>query len=155
MTVSMSPASAAAEDRQLWRFDRWQAFARVDKPPVKTKDAKDFMIVGNSIPRLDIPDKVTGTFTYMQDFRVPGMLHARVIRPPAIGGELNSVDDFSINSFPGHRQPRAREGTFWPSSPKMNRLGSRPAQQFKATWSELGRPARSGQAYGTMSARPR
>ena len=52
------------------------------KPP-KTKDAKDFKIVGKSISRLDIPNKVTGTFTYMQDFRIPGMLlvAANPLRP--------------------------------------------------------------------------
>ena len=54
------------------------------KPPA-TKDAKAFKIVGTSVPRLDIPDKVTGKFTYVHDFRVPGMLHGRVVRPPAIG----------------------------------------------------------------------
>ena len=57
------------------------------KPPA-TKDPKTFTIVGTSIPRLDIPDKVTGKFTYMQDVRVPGMLHGRVVRPPAIGAQV-------------------------------------------------------------------
>ena len=58
------------------------------KKPVPTKDPKDFNIVGKPVPRVDIPGKVTGTFTYMQHFRVPSMLHARVVRPPAIGAKL-------------------------------------------------------------------
>ena len=52
------------------------------KQPVKEKAPKDYKIVGKSQPRVDIPDKVTGRFTYMQDFNVPGMLHGRVVRPP-------------------------------------------------------------------------
>src|SRR5229473_5630616 len=47
------------------------------------KDPKSYKLVGTSVTRLDIPDKVTGRFTYMQDFRVPDMLHGRVVRPPA------------------------------------------------------------------------
>jgi CO/xanthine dehydrogenase Mo-binding subunit len=71
------------------------------KPPV-TKDARTFKIVGTAIPRVDIPDKLTGKFTYMQDFRVPGMLHGRVVRPPALGAQLESVDEKSIEGIPGN-----------------------------------------------------
>src|SRR5262249_27724606 len=60
------------------------------------KDPSTYTIVGKSVPRVDIPAKVTGEFTYMQDFRVPGMLHARVIHPPAIGAELRDVDESSL-----------------------------------------------------------
>ena len=41
------------------------------KTPAPTKDPKDFTLVGKSVPRLDIPGKATGRFTYMQDFRCP------------------------------------------------------------------------------------
>src|SRR5690606_22191581 len=58
------------------------------KKPVQTKDPKDFKVVGKSAMRVDIPGKVTGQFTYMQDVRVPGMLHGRVIRPPAFGAKI-------------------------------------------------------------------
>src|SRR6266849_4421284 len=47
--------------------------------PAAAKDPKDYKLVGKPVPRLDIPDKMTGRFTYMQDFRVPGMLHGRVV----------------------------------------------------------------------------
>ena len=49
------------------------------KAPIKS--AADYQVVGKSIPRVDIPQKVTGEFVYAHDFRLPGMLHARVIRP--------------------------------------------------------------------------
>ena len=75
------------------------------KQPVKEKAPKDYKIVGTSQPRVDIPAKITGRFTYMQDVRLPGMLHARTIRPPAIGAELISVDADSLKGLPGN--PRA------------------------------------------------
>jgi CO/xanthine dehydrogenase Mo-binding subunit len=49
------------------------------------KDPAAYTIVGKSVSRLDIRDKATGRFVYMHDFRIAGMLHGRVVRPPAIG----------------------------------------------------------------------
>ncbi len=52
------------------------------------KKPADYKVVGTSAPRVDIPGKVTATYVYTQDVRVPGMLHARVIRPATIGARL-------------------------------------------------------------------
>ena len=54
-------------------------------PPSKRK------LVGTSVKRIDIVDKVTAAFTFMQDVRVPGMLHGRVVRPPTLDSELLHV----------------------------------------------------------------
>jgi nicotinate dehydrogenase subunit B len=62
---------------------------------------EDFKLVGKPIRRLDIPDKVTGRFTFMQDFKRSGMLHGRVIRPSGIGATLISYDESSISAIPG------------------------------------------------------
>jgi len=65
------------------------------------KSPADFKLVGKPVPRLDIPDKVTGRFTFMQDFKVPGMLHGRVIMPSALGATLLSYDESTIRDIPG------------------------------------------------------
>src|SRR5262249_48241903 len=49
------------------------AFTLDHTNPAAGKDPKDYKLVGKPVPRVDIPDKVTGRFTYMQDFRLPGM----------------------------------------------------------------------------------
>jgi nicotinate dehydrogenase subunit B len=54
-----------------------------------------YKVVGTSVPRFDVPDKVFGNFTYTQDIKVPGMLHARVVRPPTLDSNLVSIDGFS------------------------------------------------------------
>lgn len=56
-----------------------------------TKPQSEYTVVGQSVPRVDIPLKVTGEYEYVHDVRVPGMLHGRVVRPPAIGAQLVSV----------------------------------------------------------------
>jgi nicotinate dehydrogenase subunit B len=65
------------------------------------KDPAKYKIVGQSILRSDIPPKITGQFTYIQDFKAPGMLQGRVVRPPAIGASLQSVDEGSVKDIPG------------------------------------------------------
>lgn len=58
-------------------------------------------IVGQPIARRDIPAKVTGGAAYVQDLRIGGMLHGRVIRPPRTGAQLDSVDVAAAQSLPG------------------------------------------------------
>jgi nicotinate dehydrogenase subunit B len=65
------------------------------------KSPANFKLVGKPVHRLDIPDKVTGRFTFMQDFKRPGMLHGRVIRPPALGATIVSYDESSISTIAG------------------------------------------------------
>jgi len=65
------------------------------------KSPADFKLVGKPVRRLDIPDKVTARFTFMQDFKRPGMLHGRVIRPSGVGATLVSYDESSIHGIPG------------------------------------------------------
>ncbi len=103
------------------------------KPP-KTKDPKDFKFVGKPVSRHDIPAKVTGTFTYMQDYRVPGMLHGRVVRPPAIGAKLESVDESSVKDIPGVKV--VREGNFLGVVAEHEWNAIRAARALKATWSQ-------------------
>ncbi|HET9016267.1 MAG TPA: molybdopterin cofactor-binding domain-containing protein, partial [Thermomicrobiaceae bacterium] len=50
-------------------------------PTVPLKSPSDYTVVGQSVPRVDLPGKVFGEFTYVQDVGVPGMLHGRVVRP--------------------------------------------------------------------------
>lgn len=105
------------------------------KQPVKEKSPKDYKIVGKSTPRVDIPDKVTGRFTYMQDFRVPGMLYGRVVRPPAIGAKLEKVDESATKKIPGVARV-VREGNFLGVVATNEWDAIRGADALKVTWSK-------------------
>ncbi len=98
------------------------------------KNPKDYKLVGKSIARVDIPDKITGKFTYMQDFRVPGMMHGRVVRPPAYGATLESVDESSVKGIPGVRVVRDKNFLAVVANSEWNAI--RAAQQLKAQWSK-------------------
>ena len=68
---------------------------------VKPKPANTHKIVGQPIKRFDIPGKVTGKATYVQDLRLPGMVHGRVVRPPQYGATLASLDESKAKAIPG------------------------------------------------------
>ncbi|MFB3920912.1 MAG: molybdopterin cofactor-binding domain-containing protein [Terriglobia bacterium] len=67
--------------------------------PVET--ASDFTIVGKPILRRDSVDKVTGRAQFSGDLKEPGMLCARILRPPAHGAKLMSVDTSGAKAIPG------------------------------------------------------
>ena len=98
------------------------------------KDPARYTIVGTSVPRWDIPGKVTGQFTYMQDFRVSGMLHGRVVRPPAIGATLLRVDESSVKAIKGLVKV-VRIGNFLGVVAQTEWAAIKAAQKLKATWS--------------------
>lgn len=60
------------------------------------KQPREYKVLGTSVPRVDIPAKVTGRFEYVHNVRVPGMLHGRVVRPPMVGSRLVRVDEASV-----------------------------------------------------------
>jgi nicotinate dehydrogenase subunit B len=71
------------------------------QPKSKLKDPATFKIIGRSVPRVDIPAKVTGGAAYVQDMRLPGMVHARVVRPPSYGAQLIECDIAAVEKLPG------------------------------------------------------
>jgi CO/xanthine dehydrogenase Mo-binding subunit len=103
-------------------------------PAAPLKNPKDHTVVGQPVPRPDVPGKVTGTHTYMQDFRVPGMLHARVVRPPAIGATLENVDESSVKNIKGAKV--VRQGSFLAVVAESEWAAVKAAKALKATWTK-------------------
>jgi nicotinate dehydrogenase subunit B len=92
----------AADGRQL-AYGQLAAglFQRAATAKVTPQPASGYKIVGTSVPRLDIPAKVTGAASYVQDLRLPGLLFGRVVRPPGPGAVLTTVDVKAAKSLPG------------------------------------------------------
>ncbi len=78
---------------------------------VKPKAVDQYRVVGHAVPRLDIPAKMTGGVAYVQDVRLPGMLHGRIVRPPSYGARLKSLDDAGARNMPGVVKV-VRDGSF-------------------------------------------
>lgn len=70
-------------------------------PNAKRKPTSEWTVLGKPVPRPDIPALVTGEFEFVHNVRVPGMLHGRVVRPPAVGATVMSVDEGSVKNLAG------------------------------------------------------
>lgn len=124
-----------------------EAFDLKVAPDARIKDASTYRVVGQSVPRKDIPAKVTGAFTYIQDVRVEGMLHGRVVRPYGVEATLSSVDESGLKDIPGFLQI-VRDGNFlgvvaeteWAAIQAADKLGSvldpQGPQAGQAKWSD-------------------
>ncbi len=84
-----------------WVLSPEAALKREATAKAPTKKPEQYRIIGQSVPRLDIPAKLTGGASYVQDMRLPGMAFGRVVRPPSYGAELASVDLDKVKGMPG------------------------------------------------------
>lgn len=104
-------------------------------PDVTAKSYKEYKVVGTPVARLDLPEKFTGEFTYVQDVRVPGMLHGRVIRPATIASKPANVDEASIRQIPGIVKV-LQQGSFVGVVTKTEWAAVQAARTLKVEWSE-------------------
>jgi CO/xanthine dehydrogenase Mo-binding subunit len=102
------------------------------------KAVKDYTTVGTSPQRIDIPDKVSGAYTYVHNIRVPGMLHGRVVRPRGQGAVTSqdyiplSVDKTSIAHIPSAQV--VQKGNFLGVVAPKEYDAIQAAAQLKVTW---------------------
>jgi nicotinate dehydrogenase subunit B len=99
------------------------------------KDPKEYTIVGKPIARLDIPDKVTGRFTYMQDFKRKGMIHGRVVRPRAMKATLQAWNDFEARKIPGYIGV-IRKGNYLAVLARSEWAAIKAGRTIETTWSD-------------------
>ena len=102
--------------------------------PAPLKKPADFKIIGQSLPRQDLPGKVFGTLEMVNDVRLPGMLHARMIRPTVAGAVPVKVDEDSIKHIPGARTVRIKDLLAVVAEKEWNAVKA--ARALKVTWSE-------------------
>ncbi|WP_205189713.1 molybdopterin cofactor-binding domain-containing protein, partial [Burkholderia sp. LMG 13014] len=102
--LSVADAVIKAPDGRTMRYGdavRTVDLHRNATPSSPLKDPATFVVIGTSLPRVDIPNKVTGGVSYVQDMALPDMLHARVVMPPVYDAKLLSFDETAILKMPG------------------------------------------------------
>ena len=119
-------------------------------PQAPLKKPADYRIVGKAFARPDLPGKLTGQHVYVHDFKVPGMLHGRVIRPPTVGARLLSVDAASVAGIPGVQVVRIEN--FLAVAAPREWHAVRAARDLKAQWSNAATLTGSDKVFDTMRA---
>jgi nicotinate dehydrogenase subunit B len=94
----VSDSGRAATYAELVTGQLLHVEARTDS---KLKDPASHTVMGKPLPRIDIPGKLAGAQAYVHDLRLPGMVHARVVRPPSYGARLTGVDEAPAAKLPG------------------------------------------------------
>jgi nicotinate dehydrogenase subunit B len=84
-----------------WVLSPMAGFAREVTAKAPTKAPDRYAVIGRSVPRLDIPAKLTGGAAYVQDMRLPGMLFGRVVRPPSYDAALIDTDLDAVGKLAG------------------------------------------------------
>jgi CO/xanthine dehydrogenase Mo-binding subunit len=99
----------------------------------KIKSVQQLKIVGTSPQRYDIPPKVDGSLTWAVDVKLPGMVHARNVRPPVAGATLVSVDESSVRGLPGFVRVVSK-GNYVAVVCEREEQAIRAARQLKVNW---------------------
>ncbi len=119
---------------------------------VKAKDPKDYKTVGTTARRFDLPPKLTGEMIYIQDVRIPGMLHGRVVRPPVVNSAPASIDESAVKNIPGFVKV-VREANFVGVVAKTEWATIQAAQMLKVSWTppKFKLPANSDELYAYLN----
>jgi len=99
----------------------------------KVKPVQELKIVGLSPQRYDIPAKVDGTLKWAVDMKVPGMVHARNVKPPVAGAKLVSIDESSVRGLPGFIKVVSK-GNYVAVVCEREEQAIRAARQLKVDW---------------------
>lgn len=99
----------------------------------KVKPVQDLEIVGQSPQRYDIPAKVDGSLKWAVDVKLPGMVHARNVKPPVAGATLLSIDESSVRGLPGFIKV-VNKGNYIAVVCEREEQAVKAARQLKVNW---------------------
>ena len=77
--------------------------------------ASDWKVLGHDVTKVNARDMVTGRHRYTHDLVRPGMLYGRIVRAPAFGAKLQSVDSSAVEKMPGITVVQSAIFWAWPA----------------------------------------
>ena len=137
LTVSDGTISGAGAKVTYAELAREANFKREATAQAKPKPSSQYRMIGKSVQRRDIPSKVTGGRSYVQDMRLPGMVFGRVVRPPSPRAQLVSFDEAAVRALPGV-VAIARDGSFLGVAAEREEQAIQAARVLRASakWNE-------------------
>lgn len=105
-------------------------------PKAPLKDPGTFKVIGQPIPRVDIPEKVNGSLKYGIDSVVEGMVYGKIVRPAAIVAPLMSIDFSEAEKMPGW-VGSFRDGDFAGIAAERIEQVEAALAKVKATWGDV------------------
>ena len=115
-------------------------------PKAQRKPPSQWTVLGTPARRTDMPEIVTGQFEFVHNVRLPGMLHGRVVRPPAAGATVLGVDESSVQGMPGLVKVVVKKNFVGVVAEKPWQA-LQAAEKLKVTWSSGSGLANAGDFY--------
>jgi nicotinate dehydrogenase subunit B len=142
LTVSKGIVSVEGSAKESVTYGELVGNAPFDVPVTGTAPLKrfaEYKVVATRIQRRDIPDKVSGKWTFVQHIRLPGMLNGRIVRPRGqgaygAGARIVSIDQNSIQHIPNAQVVRRRDFVGVTAPVEWDAI--RAAQELKVTWED-------------------
>jgi len=143
ITVKADPTKHATFGELIGgkRFNVTLSGANVDATTgmAMVKPVQELRMVGQSPQRYDIPAKVDGSLKWAVDVKLPGMLHARNVKPPVAGAKLVRVDESSVRSLPGFVRVVSK-GNYVAVVCEREEQAIAAAKQLKVSWEKPSSP---------------
>ena len=133
---SVLSASDATKSVTYATLATGQQTGRMASDTSPLKDPATYTIVGQPIARVDVPFKVTGEMKYGYDAVVDGMVHGKIVRPPAIGATLIDIDFTAAEAMPGV-VGSFRDGDFAGLAATRRDQAEAALAVVEASWSEV------------------
>ena len=99
----------------------------------EVKPVHELRVVGQSPQRYDIPPKVDGSLTWAVDVKLPGMVHARNVKPPVVGATVVGIDESSVRDLPGFVRV-VRQGNYVAVVCEREEQAINAARQLRVEW---------------------
>ncbi|MBX3011780.1 MAG: xanthine dehydrogenase family protein molybdopterin-binding subunit, partial [Caldilineaceae bacterium] len=146
---------ATGRQTNYWKLFGGQHFGRPVTGTVPPKAFKAHTLVGQAVPRLDLPAKVTGLPSFVHDLRLPSMVYGRVVRPPAYAAQLIAVDEASVRQLPGLLAV-VRDGSFLGviAEREEQAIAASAALQAAAVWDNPTQLPQPDQLYAHLLSQP-
>ena len=122
-------------------------------PKAKRRLPADWKVLGKPVPSLDRVALMTGTFEFVHNVRVLGMVHGRVVRPPEAGATVAHVDEESVQHIPGLIKVVVRNNFIGVVAEKQFEA-ARAAKNLKVTWKPGSKLPPQEDFYGYMRRQP-
>src|SRR6185437_5770614 len=155
LLVADGVVSLRADPQRRVTYGELLAGGRFERPVsgrAPLKPASAYHLIGASAGRLDLADKFSGAPSYVHDLRLPGMLHARVARPPSPSATLRALDDAALRDIPSAQVVRL--GNFVGVVAEREDQAIRAAQALRLTWDVAASLPAQERLYATLRQQP-
>jgi nicotinate dehydrogenase subunit B len=140
--LSVADGRVTHRDRRALSFGqlaKGQKLAATVTEETELKPASEWKVAGTSVPKIDGRDFVTGKHRFTTDMSLPGMLHGKVLRPPAYGAKLKSFDDSKAKAIEGVTV--VRDGDFVGVTAPNPALAQQALEALVVEWEDGGGPS--------------